>query len=167
MAKLLDDLAAAFKCYLALPEGAAETMTLWAMFSHCLDCSATRLAVVSPTKQCGRTTGLEMLTELVSRRLPAAKHNSRRRFSSNRSCAPRWSSTKPIHFRRTTNGGFGRGFRLHRNHEGPVGAHGGVRLVPAHLIDRPPVAGGVPPGSRACASSIMQAQFRNSGTIYA
>lgn len=73
-ARLLDDLTAATRRYLVLPEGAPEALSLWTIFSFCLDLFRfnPRLAFVSPTKQCGKSTALDMLSELVYRPLPSS-----------------------------------------------------------------------------------------------
>jgi putative DNA primase/helicase len=72
--ELLDALVAVFRRYLALPEGAAETLALWVVFTHAVEASAVapRLAVLSPTPRCGKTTLLALLVHLVRRPLPAS-----------------------------------------------------------------------------------------------
>jgi len=73
-AQLLGDMVAVLHRYLALPEGAAEAMSLWVLHSHCLDAAqiSPRLAFTSPTKRCGKSTALSLLTYLVPRPLPVA-----------------------------------------------------------------------------------------------
>jgi len=73
-AELLDELAGAFRRHLALLDGAAEAISLWAVFSYCIDSFRfnPRLAFLSPTKQCGKSTALGMLAEIVSRSLPTS-----------------------------------------------------------------------------------------------
>jgi hypothetical protein len=72
--ELLDALVASFRRYLALPKGAAETLALWAVFTHAIDASAVapRLAILSPTPRCGKTTLLGLLIRLVRQPLPAS-----------------------------------------------------------------------------------------------
>jgi putative DNA primase/helicase len=71
---LLNDLAATFRRFLALPHGAAEAMAPWVLHAHAHDASAISplLAFTSPEKQCGKTTALCVLTALVPRPLPIA-----------------------------------------------------------------------------------------------
>ena len=73
-ADLLDDICNAVKCYLVLPEGSAEVLALWAIHTHALECfgHSPRLAITSPEKQCGKTTTLDVLGELVARPLPTS-----------------------------------------------------------------------------------------------
>ena len=73
-ADLLDDICNAVKRYLVLPDGSAEALGLWAMHTHAFDCFAhsPRLAITSPEKQCGKTTTLDILGELVGRPLPTS-----------------------------------------------------------------------------------------------
>jgi len=63
-----------FRRYIALPAHGAETLALWAVFSHALDCFevAPRLALVSPEKRCGKTLTLMVLQRLVPRPLLAS-----------------------------------------------------------------------------------------------
>ena len=73
-ASLLNELMAVFRRYLALPEGAAETMSLWVVFTHTFDAWAVspRLAFTSPVLRCGKTTALSILSCLVTRPLLAS-----------------------------------------------------------------------------------------------
>jgi Protein of unknown function (DUF3631) len=73
-AELLDALVATFRRYLSLPEGAAETLALWVVFTHAIDASAVapRLAIISPIPRCGKSTLLGLLTRLVRRPLPTS-----------------------------------------------------------------------------------------------
>jgi putative DNA primase/helicase len=73
-AELLDALVVTFRRYLALPEGAAETLALWVVFTHAIDASAVapRLAILSPIPRCGKTTLLGLLIRLVHRSLPTS-----------------------------------------------------------------------------------------------
>jgi putative DNA primase/helicase len=72
--QLFDELAATFRRYLALPDGAAETLALWVVFTHAIDASAVapRLAVLSPVPRCGKTTLIGLLIRLVRRPLPTS-----------------------------------------------------------------------------------------------
>jgi Protein of unknown function (DUF3631) len=73
-ADLLDDICNAVKRYLVLPEGSAEALALWAIHTHAFECfwHSPRLAITSPEKQCGKTTTLDVLGELVARSLPTS-----------------------------------------------------------------------------------------------
>jgi hypothetical protein len=56
--RLIAELVAAVKSHLVLPIGAAETIALWIIFTHCFDAFeiAPVLGVTSPTPECGKTT---------------------------------------------------------------------------------------------------------------
>lgn len=71
---LLVDLTETFNRFLALPDGAAVGLALWAVHAHAHDASPVSpvLAVTSPEKRCGKTTLLELLSALVPRPLPAS-----------------------------------------------------------------------------------------------
>ncbi len=71
---LFNDLAAAFKKYLALQKYQAEALALWAIFSYCIDAGniAPKLLIYSPEKRCGKTTLLDVLIGLVWKPLPAS-----------------------------------------------------------------------------------------------
>lgn len=73
-AALLDGLARVFGRFVALPEGAADTLALWTVHAHALDATfiSPILALTSPTKRCGKTLTLEILGALVPRRLFAS-----------------------------------------------------------------------------------------------
>jgi hypothetical protein len=73
-AALLTDLEAAIVAHAVLPGGAAVAMALWIVHTHCLAAAAItpRLAIVSPTKRCGKTTVLKLLGALASKPLAAA-----------------------------------------------------------------------------------------------
>lgn len=64
---LFEDLTSTFKKYLALQNHQAETLALWSIFSHCHDANniAPKLLIHSPEKRCGKTTLLDVLSELV------------------------------------------------------------------------------------------------------
>jgi putative DNA primase/helicase len=73
-AGLLSDIEAAILAHAVLPEGAAVAMGLWILHTYCLDAAAItpRLAIVSPTKRCGKTTVLKLLGALACKPLAAA-----------------------------------------------------------------------------------------------
>jgi putative DNA primase/helicase len=73
-ASLVSDIEAAITAHAMLPEGAAVTMSLWIVHTYCLSAAAItpRLAVVSPTKRCGKTTVLKLLGALAHKPLAAA-----------------------------------------------------------------------------------------------
>jgi putative DNA primase/helicase len=70
----LDALVVTFRRFLAVPEGAAETLALWVVFTHAIEASAVapRLAILSPLPRCGKTTLLGLLIRLVPRPLPTS-----------------------------------------------------------------------------------------------
>jgi hypothetical protein len=72
--ELLDALCATFARHLVLSEGAAEILALWTVFTHIIDISefAPRLAILSATPRCGKTTLLLILISLTRRPLPAS-----------------------------------------------------------------------------------------------
>ena len=72
-AELLEDLGSVFSRYLELPEGAARALALWTLHAWALEAFSIspRLGVLSPTKQCGKTTLLDVLGLLTPRPLPA------------------------------------------------------------------------------------------------
>ncbi|MBA7477128.1 hypothetical protein ES707_12526 [subsurface metagenome] len=73
-AVLLDDLRATFKKYIVLPDGAAEALSLWTAFTYVHDKFqiSPLLSITSPDKQCGKTTLLSVLGQLVLKPLPAS-----------------------------------------------------------------------------------------------
>ncbi len=88
-AALLDEAVATLRRFLSLPEYASEAIALWVLFAHAHDCFSTSplLAFTSPAKRCGKTTGLQIVGEIVPRPLhaanvtPAAVFRSIDRFS--------------------------------------------------------------------------------------
>lgn len=72
--KLLAEFAETFTRFLALPDGAATALSLWAFHAHSHDTSSVSpvLALTSPEKRCGKTTLLELLSAVVPRPLPAS-----------------------------------------------------------------------------------------------
>jgi hypothetical protein len=75
---LLDELTHAFHRYLSLPEGAAEGMALWIMFAHAFNVAdvSPRLALLSPIHECGKTTALTVLHQLVPKPLQVGNTSS-------------------------------------------------------------------------------------------
>ncbi len=73
-AKLLSDITAAIRRHVALPDGTAETVSVWALHTYCYDAFmiSPRLAITSPEKGCGKTTLLDVLGCLVARPLPTS-----------------------------------------------------------------------------------------------
>jgi putative DNA primase/helicase len=73
-AQLCDDLAAFYRRYVVLPEGAADMLALWTLHTYALDAFmiTPRLAVVSPQKRCGKTTLMELLDATAANTLSAA-----------------------------------------------------------------------------------------------
>jgi putative DNA primase/helicase len=72
--RVLDEIRDALSRYLVLPEGCAETLTLWVVHTHAYECfgHSPRLAITSPEKGCGKTTTLDIVGELVARPLPTS-----------------------------------------------------------------------------------------------
>jgi uncharacterized protein DUF3631 len=72
--RLLSDLVAAIKSHLVLPVGAAETVALWIIFTHCFDAFeiAPVLGITSPTPECGKTTVLTLLSAVVPKPLQSS-----------------------------------------------------------------------------------------------
>jgi putative DNA primase/helicase len=74
-AEVLAELASTFTRYVALPDGAADTLALWTAHAHCFTafvCSP-RLNISSPEKGCGKTTLRDVLAVIVPR--PLATEN--------------------------------------------------------------------------------------------
>ena len=73
-ADLLDELGTLIEQFLIVPEGAATAVPLWIVHTHLMDCwdVSPILAVTSPTKQCGKTTLLELLSGISARGLPSS-----------------------------------------------------------------------------------------------
>jgi putative DNA primase/helicase len=68
-ADLADRLIAVFTRFAALPKHGATALTLWTLFTYCLDLFqiAPRLDLSSTEKQCGKTTTLSLLNRLAFR----------------------------------------------------------------------------------------------------
>jgi hypothetical protein len=73
-AALLDDLAQTYRRFVSLPNGGAEALALWIVFTYALDAFAVApiLALCSPLKRCGKTTTEELTAALAKRPLAAA-----------------------------------------------------------------------------------------------
>jgi putative DNA primase/helicase len=73
-AALLNELESTFRKYAVLPEGAADTLALWTLFTHTHDAAMISpiLALSSPEKRSGKTRVLSLLSMVVRRPLPAA-----------------------------------------------------------------------------------------------
>ena len=73
-AQLLDELLAAIQRHLSMQTGCAEAVALWTVYTHCFEAMtiAPRLAIVSPEKQCGKTTLLSVIGNLVPKPLHTA-----------------------------------------------------------------------------------------------
>jgi Protein of unknown function (DUF3631) len=69
---VLSDLAAAIRRYVVMTESAADAIALWVTHSFLAPrfLVSPRLALLSPTKQCGKTTLIDVLPRLVCRPLP-------------------------------------------------------------------------------------------------
>lgn len=70
-AEVLNEIAAAFSRYLALPPGAADALALWTPHAHAFEAfvHTPRLNLYSPDKGCGKTLLLDVLAVLVPRSL--------------------------------------------------------------------------------------------------
>lgn len=69
---LLDEISTAIRRYVIMPPHAAEAIALWIVHTHLVErfLISPRLALRSVTKQCGKTTTLDILARLVHRPLP-------------------------------------------------------------------------------------------------
>lgn len=70
---LLDGITRATRRYLALPEGGAELLALWAVHTHCFRQfpHSPRLCITAPEKGCGKTRVLDILERLVAKQCRA------------------------------------------------------------------------------------------------
>ena len=73
-AALLDEISKAIGAHVIMPEASRDACALWAAHTFLLDCTmiSPRLAITSPTRGCGKTTALDVISQLVLRPLPAA-----------------------------------------------------------------------------------------------
>ena len=69
---LLDEISAVIRRHVIMPPHAAEAIALWVVLTHLAErfLISPRLALRSVTKQCGKTTTLDILARLVHRPLP-------------------------------------------------------------------------------------------------
>jgi hypothetical protein len=69
--ELLSSIASTLRQYVVLSEQAADTVAMWSVSTYAVKTFmiSPRLAIVSPTKQCGKTTLMDCLAELVWRPL--------------------------------------------------------------------------------------------------
>lgn len=72
-AALLDELADVFRRHLVLPDGAPEILAVWCASTYCVESfdHAAYLAIVSPTKRCGKTTALRLVSAFARRAVSA------------------------------------------------------------------------------------------------
>jgi hypothetical protein len=77
-AQLLSEIAASIRRFIVLSAEAADALSLWVLHTHAFDSFSISpyLAITSPTKQCGKTTLLEVLSNLVPRPLPMSNVTS-------------------------------------------------------------------------------------------
>ncbi len=68
-AQLLDEIAAQFSRYVALPDGAAPTLALWTLFTWAHECFAYSpiLALTSPTPEAGKSLVLDIMERMTAR----------------------------------------------------------------------------------------------------
>ncbi|MAF11996.1 hypothetical protein CMK11_16255, partial [Candidatus Poribacteria bacterium] len=73
-ADLCDDIAETLRRFAVLPDGAADAIALWLLHTYVFDVFEVtpRLGITSPTKQCGKTTLLALVTALAHRPLPTS-----------------------------------------------------------------------------------------------
>jgi hypothetical protein len=71
---LLSEIADAIRRYVVMEDHSRDLCALWVVHTYLLDALliTPRLALCSPTKQCGKTTMIDVLTHLVKRPLPTA-----------------------------------------------------------------------------------------------
>lgn len=67
-AEMLGELVKGFQSHLILPPGGPEALALWTVHTYALPCAehSPRLAITSPTKQCGKTQVLRVLRTVVN-----------------------------------------------------------------------------------------------------
>jgi hypothetical protein len=73
-ATLLDEISKAIGAHIVMPEASRDACALWVAHTFLLDCTmiSPRLAITSPTRGCGKTTALDVISQLVLRPLSAA-----------------------------------------------------------------------------------------------
>lgn len=82
--ELLDQISATIQRFVVLPSGGCETLALWVLFSWLHDAFniSPILDFRSPTKRCGKTTGLRVMSRLVPKPLIAANISTASLFRS-------------------------------------------------------------------------------------
>jgi hypothetical protein len=72
--ELVDEISDTIGLYVVMSPESKGTLALWSLHTHCFDCfsHSPRAAIVSPEKQCGKTTTLDVLSCIVARPLPTA-----------------------------------------------------------------------------------------------
>jgi hypothetical protein len=72
--ELLDEISEAIGRYVVMSSESKGMLALWTTHTHCFDrfSHSPRLAIVSPEKNCGKTTTIDVLSRLVARPLPTA-----------------------------------------------------------------------------------------------
>jgi putative DNA primase/helicase len=71
--QLLDELAAIFRHHVVVPTRAEDAVALWVVHTHCLDATdiSPRLQIGSATPECGKSTLLKLVNDLVPRPIKA------------------------------------------------------------------------------------------------
>jgi putative DNA primase/helicase len=89
-AELLDGITEAIRRYVILPEHSARASALWIVHTYLLDSFhiTPRLAIRSPTFQCGKTTMLDVVSNMVLRPLPTANVTASAIFRVVEKCRP-------------------------------------------------------------------------------
>ena len=89
-ADLIDEVARTIVRYVVLPEGAATAIALWVLFAHAHDISVVSplLSITSPTKRCGKSTLMMLVSGLVPRPLPASNITAAALFRTVDTCNP-------------------------------------------------------------------------------
>jgi len=88
--ELLSAFAERLGYYIVLPTHASEALALWALLTYCMESvsHAVRLALLSPTRECGKTRCLTVLAGLVSRPLNSSSITPAALFRSIEAYAP-------------------------------------------------------------------------------
>lgn len=73
-AELLEELRRTIGRFVVLPAHAGEALALWVLHTYAFELRkvSTYIGIASPEKRCGKTTLMEVLSELVNRPIPAA-----------------------------------------------------------------------------------------------
>jgi putative DNA primase/helicase len=88
--QLLDEIAQTFRRFVVLPEGGAEALALWCVFTHAIDAFdvAPMIILTSPLMRCGKTRTEEIAAGLVRRPLPSSNITPAALFRSIEKYAP-------------------------------------------------------------------------------